>query len=379
MQTWWQELRRQMPVTDHWAYFDHAAVAPLSTPARAAINDWAADVAENGDANWGKWRGGVEEVRKTAAKFLGAETDEVAIIRNTTEGVNLVAEGFPWQSGDNVVTLAGEFPTNLYPWLNLADRGVETRQVATDCERVSLAEIASACDERTRIISVSWVGYATGWRNDLTALADLAHARGAYLFVDAIQGLGVLPLDVSQTPIDFLAADGHKWLLGPEGAGVFYLRRPHLDLLRPLGLGWNSVQQSGDFSDGSLNIKNSAARYEGGSYNFAGIVGFGASLELLASYGVEAISRRIVEVTETICEELTRRGARIVSSRVPRQQSGIIAFEWPGGEDPRKVQQRCREHRVILNCRGGYLRLSPHVYTNEEDISQLFSALESEC
>jgi selenocysteine lyase/cysteine desulfurase len=243
----WLELRRQMPCAEKWAYFDHAAVAPISAPARTALVAWANDLAENGCADWPRWAERLEDVRRRGAELISASTDEIALIRNTTEGVNLVAEGFPWQAGDNVVVPADEFPTNLYPWMNLAARGVEVRRVPVDQGRVDLDRLAAACDARTRIVAVSWVGYASGWRNDVDALVELAHGRGALLFLDAIQGLGVFPLDVRRTPVDFLAADGHKWLLGPEGAGLFYLRREHLDLLRPVGLGWNSVVQSYDF------------------------------------------------------------------------------------------------------------------------------------
>ncbi len=259
----WDDFRRQMPVARRWAYFDHAAVCPLPQPAFAALSALAADMTENGDAHWLRWAQQVENVRRTSARLLGAEPAEIALVRNTTEGINLVAEGFPWQPGDNVVTLADEFPSNQYPWLNLASRGVETRRVAVTEGRVEIERLAAACDARTRIVSVSWVGYASGWRNDLDALVELAHCRGAYLFVDAIQGLGVFPLDVRKTPIDFLAADGHKWLLGPEGAGIFYLRREHLELLRPLGLGWNSVRGN-DFNHIDLTLKDSAARVRGG-------------------------------------------------------------------------------------------------------------------
>ena len=194
-------------------------------------------------------------------------------MRNTTEGINLVAEGFPWRDGDNMVTLADEFPSNQYPWMNLSSRGVECRRVPTIDGRVDLAAIERACDARTRIVAISWVNFAHGWRNDLDALAELAHRRGAHLFVDAIQALGVFPLDVRRTPIDFLAADGHKWLLGPEGAGLFDVRREHLEKLRPLGLGWNSVSQGRDYNRIELTVKDTAARYEGGSYNMAGLLG----------------------------------------------------------------------------------------------------------
>lgn len=377
MSQWYEQLRSQMPVTQQWAYFDHAAVAPLCLPAQTALQEWAADLAENGDANWGAWRKGVERVRRSAAKLLNADQAEIALIHNTTEGVNIVAEGFPWRAGDNVVLPASEFPTNLYPWMNLADRGVEVRQVATPNERLDLTAVAAACDERTRIVAVSWVGYATGWRNDLDALVELAHAQGALLFVDAIQALGVQPLDVSQTPVDFLAADGHKWLLGPEGAGVFYMRREHLARLRPLGVGWNSVKQAGEFSDSRFELRETAGRYEGGSYNMPGIAALGASLALLSEHGPQAIAERIDDVGNQLCDELINRGATIVSCREQRHRSGIVAFDWPTSEPPAEIQRRCRAQGAIVNNRGGHLRVSPHAYTNADDISRLCAALEA--
>lgn len=185
----WAEFRRQMPVTQRWAYFDHAAVAPLPAAARDALIRYAQQAADEGDTAWPAWNRRVEEVHGLAARLIGADPDEIALVRNTTEGINLVAEGFAWQAGDNVVTLDNEFPSNQYPWMNLASRSVETRRVATDGGRVDLDQLAEACDRRTRIVSVSWVGYASGWRTDPAVLAEMVHAHGALLFVDAIQGL----------------------------------------------------------------------------------------------------------------------------------------------------------------------------------------------
>lgn len=290
----------------------------------------------------------------------------------------MVAEGFPWESGDNVVILANEFPTNQYPWLNLASRGIETRRIAVDQASIDLNRVAQALDSRTRILSISWVGFATGFRVDLDEVVDMAQSRGVLMFVDAIQGLGVFPLDVRRTPIDFLAADGHKWLLGPEGAGLFYLRREHLERLRPFGVGWNSVVQGNDYARIELKLKPTAARYEGGSQNMAGLLGLGASLELLASYGAgpqhSAIADRILELTDRACERLTSIGATIVSNRNGSNRSGIVAFEIPG-RDPQELRKKCLASKVVLGCRGGRLRISPHAYVNEDDIERLVRAL----
>lgn len=363
-----------MPLTEKWAYFDHASVAPLPAPTEQAIVAWARQGAHEGNTCWPAWSRRVGECRALAARLLGADKAEVALVHSTTEGISLVAEGFPWRDGDNVVTLANEFPSNLYPWMNLATRGVETRRVPVDGGRVDLDRVAAACDARTRIISVSWVGYVSGWRVDLDALVALARRRGALLFVDAIQGLGVFPLDVNATPIDFLAADGHKWLLGPEGAGLFYTRREHLNLLRPLGVGWHSVEHASDYSRIELKLKPSAERYEGGTQNMVGFMALAESLQLLLDLGTAAIAERVLEIADLACRRLREAGAVIVSPHDGPHRSGIVSFELPG-EDSGKVRQRCLAAGVVLSARGGKLRISPHAYVDEADIERLIDAV----
>jgi cysteine desulfurase/selenocysteine lyase len=363
-----------MPVARRWAYLDHAAVAPITGPAHDAVTRWAEDAALDGATSYSRWMERMERLRTASARMIGAQPDEIALVRNTTVGINLVAEGFPWQPGDNVVTRADEFPSNLYPWMHLADRGVETRRVPTQDGKIELDRRAAACDGRTRMITISWVAYASGWRHDVRQLAEIAHRHGALLFLDAIQGLGAFPLDVGKTPVDFLAADGHKWLLGPEGAGILYVRREHLQRLRPLGVGWNSVVHAHDFSRIELAFKETAARYEGGSPNTAGFVGLGASVELLCGLGVEAIGRRILELTDLACRRLEAIGAVVRSHRQGPEKSGIVTFELPG-RDPETIRQRCMERHVALSCRSGRLRISPHAYNDASDIERLVEAL----
>src|SRR5579862_2224562 len=215
----WHPLRTEFPITRRWAFFDHAAVAPLSARAQQAMHDWAADLTENGDVYHGRWMKRVEEVRGLFGRLLHCDPLDVAFVKNTSEGVGIVAEGYPWQAGDNVVTVVDEYPANVYPWMNLANRGVELRRVPTREGRILLDDLRKAIDAHTRILTLSWVEFASGFRNDLDAISAICRERGVLFFLDAIQGLGVFPLDLQQTPVDFLAADGHKWLLGTEGAG----------------------------------------------------------------------------------------------------------------------------------------------------------------
>ena len=370
----WDAMRSQMPVSRQWVYLDHAAVAPLSNRARDAVLQWSTQAAETGDVSWPIWADQVEQIRQLVAATIHAEPEEIALVPNTTAGIGLVAEGMPWQSGDNLVTLANEFPSNQYPWMNLKSRGVETRRVELPDGRADPELILSHCDGRTRLISVSWVGYANGWRIDLAALVERAHQRGILVFLDAIQGLGVFPLDVVATPVDFLAADGHKWMLGPEGAGICFVRREHLDLLRPLGVGWNSVQRSYDFGHIDLNLRPTARRYEGGSMNMVGLLALGASLQMLVDAGLafdrSAVADRVLSVTDYACERLAGAGARVLSHRTGERRSGIVTFDLPH-VDLAQFRQTCLHEHVVLSCRGGGLRISPHAYNNAEDIDRL--------
>ncbi len=368
------DLRRQMPVVRKWAYLDHAAVCPLPSPVAAAMQQWILEASNEGDTVWVRWSRRVEQIREALSRLVNASPEEIALVANTTMGIHWVAEGYPWQPGDNVVTLQDEFPSNIYPWLNLASRGVTLRRVATRHGQLDLDRLEDACDNRTRMVTISWVGYTTGYRHDLAGVADIAHRRGALLMVDAIQGLGVLPIDVQRVPVDFLVADGHKWLLGPEGAGVLYMRREHLDRLRPLGVGWNSVVQQLQFDHVSLDLKSTAARYEGGSYNMAGFMGFGAAVEWLTQHGIDRISQRVLSVAELAIALLEEAGALVVSRWPDEHRSGIVAFEL-AGRDPAQVRRQCADRGVALSSRAGRLRISPHAYCGRQDLERLIAAL----
>lgn len=374
-----KQFRDQMPVARQYAYFDHAAVAPLPEPTRQAISDWLAEATEHGDTRWPRWAEATRKLRKQAADLIGAAPNEVALVPNTTTGLGIVAEGWPWQEGDNVVTLENEFPSNLYPWMNLASRGVQARLVPVDGGVVDLQRIADHIDERTRLVSVSWVGYASGWRLDLAAVADLCRRKNVRLMVDAIQGLGVFPINVERLGIDFLAADGHKWMLGPEGAGLLYVRREHQDRMRAIGVGWNSVQAGHDFSHIELRLRPEAARWEGGSTNMAGMIGLQASVDLLLQLGVSTdespVAECVLDLADALCARLQEIGAELISPHQGERRSGIVTFAPPGKLSPAEVRTRLLVAQVVVSCRGGGIRVAPHGYNTPEDIERLIGGL----
>ncbi len=376
----WSKFREQMPVSRKWAYFDHACVAPIPQVSADAISKWCNESLTEGDVVWKRWERQHEELRDLTAEVINARREEVALVPNTTFGINLVADGFAWKSGDNVVLPSHEFPSNVYPWMALEKRGVEVRIVELDGNRVDANRISDACDNRTRIVSASWIGYASGYRLDPTEIAKVAHDNGALFFLDAIQGLGVFPIDVQATGVDFLAADGHKWLIGPEGAGVFYCRQELLQLLRPMNVGWNSVKQGNDFSNVKLDVRDAAQRYEGGTQNMVGFIGLNASLRLLADYGLgfqsSAIGVQVLQYADQLVAALETVGGKVFSDLNDNSKSGIISFEVPGKESF-ALKKHLLSQGVVISERGGRLRLSAHCYNDQNDIDRMVEAIRS--
>lgn len=371
------DYRDEFPVTRNWAFLNHAAVAPLSRRAHDRILQWADDFTNHGNVREAEWYREVETVRAASAQLINAAPAEIAFLKNTSEGLSLVAEGLDLQPGDSVVTVGREFPANVYPWLHLQSRRVAVRTVQPgDQGRFALDDIAAAIDGSTRLVSLSFVQYASGFRSDLAALGRLCRERGVLFCVDAIQGLGVHPVDVSAMQIDFLAADGHKWLVSPEGAAIFYCRRELLARLRPTSVGWKSVAGYGNFSQIDFRFPPTAARFECGSLNVAGIVALGASLQLFAEVGIAEIERRVFDVTELLVQRLAAAGAGVYSSRRPGEWSGIVSFDWPAG-DPKRVKLHCLKQQVMISYRDGRLRASPHFYNNAADVDALLDALTS--
>ncbi len=372
----WSRTRSYFPVTRELAYLNHAGVAPISTRVEEALLRYAGEATRAGAFRYGAFFDAeLERVRGCAATLLGAQTEELAFVKNTTEGLGLVAGGLDWKRGDQVVTCDLEYPSNVYPWWSLRGRGVETVTLRGRDGRLPLEAVEDALrSPRARLLALSSVEFGSGARNDLEALGKLCHEHGVLFCVDAIQSLGCFPFDVERDGIDFLSADGHKWLLSVEGCGIFYCSKRVLDLLTPRVVGWRSVTQNRDFDRLHLDLQPGAGRFEEGTPNTAGIFGLGAAINLLLEIGVEAIGRRVLELTDRLVEGLALRGARVLSPRSPGEASGIVSF-LHGEEDPEHTARRLRKQRVFVVARRGGVRASPHFYNDDSDLDRLLAAL----
>jgi len=366
--------REQMPVTRHCNFLDHAAVAPLSGPAGAAMRDYVEEQSQYGYVR-GVLYSKVKRVRQLSAKLLNCHPEEITFVKNTSEGLSLVANGLQFSRGDNIVTTGVEFPANIYPWMHLRAAGVQLKMAPEHGGRVPLDRIVSLIDARTRVVTVSAVQFASGFRTDLAALGNICQERGILFVVDAIQALGCTPIDVRAMKIDFLSADGHKWLLGPEGAGIFYCRHELLGLLRPTEVGWLSVKNSMDFSRYELDFRDNARRFDSGSYNVAGVMALGASIEMLLEIGIDEVWERVEMLTDRLCEGVKAKGYRVVSPRETKEASGIVAFVSDTHDHARLVSHLKQEHRIVIATRQGRLRASPHFYNTEQEIDHLLTHL----
>jgi selenocysteine lyase/cysteine desulfurase len=372
----WERTRSFFPVTQTLAYLNHAGVAPISTRVAEALARYIREATHKGASDYARgYDAEIERVRGRAAALIGAQRDEIAFVKNTSEGLGLVAAGLDWQRGDRVVVCDLEYPSNVYAWWSLRSRGVETVMLRGRDGALPLESVEAAlAHPRTRLLALSSVEFGSGARNDLPALGRLCRERGVLFCVDAIQSLGCLPLDVTQCHIDFLAADGHKWLLSVEGCGLFFCRRALIERLTPRVVGWRSVTDNLDFDRYHFDLQPGAGRFEEGTPNTPGIFALGAAIDLLLELGVEAIGQRVLELGDALCAGLAARGAVIASPRGPGQTSGIVAFTLPD-EAPARTAARLRAAGVFVVERRACVRASPHFYNTQGDLDRLLRAL----
>lgn len=374
-------LSDEFPIRRKLMFFNHAGVAPISGHAAWAIRQYA-DQAESA-AYWGAgWYAKASGVKKLAAQLIGAAgQDEIAFVANTSTGLSLVAKGLDWRPGDQVVIPNVEYPANRYPWEDLKRFGVTLVEVCQRSDgRIDARDVIAAISDRTRVVSISHVQYASGFKTDLRPISDAIHAVGGYLCVDAIQSVGVMPVDVKALGIDFLAADGHKWLLSPEGCGLFYCRHALVGLLHPNVVGWMNVVDSSNYGNYRFEFESSAKRFEPGSYNIPGILALGASIRLLMDVGLDEVWSRVDGLTTQLCEGLVDKGYRVFSPRGEGERSGIVSFEPPSESirpvaPPNQIIADLEKRGIILVTREGRLRASPHFYNTADQIAALLDGM----
>ena len=354
---------------------NHAGVAPLSRRVQDAMVEFMEDATLHGAVHADDWAETAEACRTGAARLINADATEIAFMKNTTQGILIAANGIDWQVGDNVVTTAVEFPANVYPWWSLKERyGVSTRMVPERDGRIHIEDVATAIDERTRVLTISHVEFASGFRNDIEALGTLCRERDVWFVVDTIQSLGVVEVDVKLCNVDILAADGHKWLLAPEGAAIFYCADEKRERLINTNIGWASVVNPRDFLNYDLTQKPDATRFEEGSYNSVGLYGLKAAIDLLHDIGIPGIAARVLEITARLISGLEAKGYRVLTPKTDSERAGIVIFE-NEQYTPAEIYELLHAENIITAARGSGVRVSPHFYNTTSEIERLLEVL----
>jgi selenocysteine lyase/cysteine desulfurase len=357
-------------------YLNHAGIAPWPVRTAKAVQRFANENMEQGSLHYQKWCEHETELRRQAQKMLNAQTiDAIALLKNTSEALSVVAYGLDWKQGDNIVSSNQEFPSNRIVWESLSRRGVEFREANLS---VSTPEdnLFSLVDSRTRLITISSVQFGTGLRINLSRIGEYCKSHGILFCVDAIQSLGALRFDVQEVQADFVMADGHKWLLGPEGLALFYCNPDLMERLEITQFGWHMVKDIGDFDRREWRIAETARRFECGSPNMLGIHALSASLSLILEIGMERIEQEVLKQSEYLFERIqSLPGLELITSPRPGRYGGIITFR-PLSKDVNSLYEDLTRHSIVCALRGGGIRLSPHFYTPYDQLNSVIELIQ---
>lgn len=361
--------RAEFPIVKEQLSFNHAGVAPTSQRVAAAMKEWIDDLLQHGVRYERAWEARTEKARQLAARIVNATPGEIALVRNTSHGLGLVAEGLDWRPGDEVaVATSIEYPSNVYPWQHLHTRGVSVREIEASEGGITPEAVAAALTPRTRVVALSSVQFASGYRTDLEAVGAVCARAGVLLCVDGIQSVGCVPVDVKKCRIHFLSADSHKWMLGVSGVGFLYVDRDVLPQVRPVLVGWRSTTDAWNFNRSHFELRPDAVKFEEGSHNYAGTYALGAALELLLEAGMERVEARIRERLTQLDTGLRALGCETGPS--PEHRAGILTFLPPRG-DVKALGVYLSERHVSYSLRRGRIRLSPHFYNSPGDVDRV--------
>lgn len=366
------DLAREFPLDDSIIYLNHAAVAPWPLRTAAAVRQFAEENIARGADRYPAWLAREAELRRQCQRLINAPSaDDIALVKNTSEGLSFVAAGLDWRPGDEIVTSNEEFPSNRIVWEALADRGVKLVEVDLHgADTYPEAALQAACNERTRLLAISSVQFASGLRVDLERLGKFCKQEGVLFCVDAIQSLGALTFDARACEADFVTADGHKWMLGPEGLGLFYVKPAVREQLRLFEYGWHMTEHPGDYDTRTWRPSPTATRFECGSSNMLGIHALSASLSLLLEVGIEEVQAGVLANAEYLFGLIDDEPRlRLKTSREEGRYAGIVTFTMVDGDND-KAFQALRQQGVVCALRGGGIRFSAHFYTDHERLDR---------
>lgn len=374
-----EELRKnEFPVVARYAYFAHAGVSPLPRRVGEAIAAHAS-ACQYTDQEEAISEQLVRQTRALAATLLGVQADEISFIGPTSAALSLVANGLPFKPGDNILIYPDDYPSNVYPWMQLARRGVEIRRLRVrELGLIEPEEVIKQLDSRTKLVALASCHFVSGWQIDHVAIGRVLRERNVWFCLDAIQTLGATP--VFGQYVDFVAADAHKWLLGPCGAGILYVRKEMQDVLEPTLLGWNNVFCPNFVACDQVVWQHGPRRYESGTLNLLGIAGMRAAFELLLEIGIETIAAQLRNQRQLLIHALLERKCNVLHPDAPQANSaGILSFYKPG-VDSRAIHRRLTERNIITSLRADrsgrfYVRVSPHFYNTEAELYRLLEEL----
>ena len=366
--------RSEFAVTERFTYLNHAAVGALPRCTRDAVDGFIDAHATGGVMGTYTYEAKMPQYRERIARFIGASGTEIAILRNTGDGANVVALGLEWNPGDEIVLGDNEFPSNALPWLALRRHGVKINLVRAAETRLTPDALRAAMTSRTRVVAVSWVSFADGYRHDLAELAAVARAGGALFCVDVMQALGAFPLDVRACGIDVAYAGGAKWLLALQGVSVVYVRSELIERLALGAPGWRSAADMWDFLNYDQAYVENASRFEGGTPNFVGALSLERSVDLLERAGPARIAEHVLGLTDRLVEGLLHQGAEVLSLRGDGISSGIVTFRVPG-IDSIELGRAIQQQGAITTWRSNGIRVAPHGYNTPEEIDFFLSLL----
>jgi selenocysteine lyase/cysteine desulfurase len=369
-----EKIRELFPIIQNKVFLNHAAQSPLPKPVADAVKRCVEEFSMFGNVSTSEW----DDCGKALfARLIGAKPEEIALVENTSVGLNIAANVLEYPPDSKVVTTDLEYPSVVYPWLK-GSLGVKIHYVRNIGGKIQLEDFEKAVDDKTVAVAVSHVEYANGFRNDLRALSQIAHEHGAYLIVDAIQSAGVIPIDVKREGIDFLTTACYKWLLSPTGAAYLYVQEDLIENFEPPYVGWASVKQeifeTVDFWDiWSLRLSETASRFEVGTPSFLSFVGAAEAIKMLLGFGIENIEKRVLRLTDYLIEAVKALGLELQTPEEPQHRSGVINFKV---EKPKEVVEHLKRNNIVVSARARGIRVSPHFYNTEEEIDKLVNEVE---